>query len=221
MAPIGLSPLIAALPSDPFPPQAAAHIGLSPPCALPLPPWPILTLGRGGRGLSLRDTLCGLAVARVFFFCKSADSATGDEGILLPLRAPPPPPTSAHLRSVSDKAKPQVERDKPKPSRGPERAPKRPRSEVGNGRTKRVRPPVAKRAAQRRKEDKAEVEDPLKDWEVENRSSSEDSSSSSSSSSSGSSSGSSSDDDEGVCAFLSFFLKTLSSPTAVGWRTIA
>ena len=42
-APIGLSPLTAALPLDPLPPQAAGLVGLSPPCALPLPAWPSLT----------------------------------------------------------------------------------------------------------------------------------------------------------------------------------
>ena len=43
VAPIGQSPFTAALPLDPFPPQAAAPIGLSPPCVLPLPPYPIST----------------------------------------------------------------------------------------------------------------------------------------------------------------------------------
>ena len=42
-APAGLSPLTAALPLNPLPPQAAAPIGLSPPCAHPLPAWPVLT----------------------------------------------------------------------------------------------------------------------------------------------------------------------------------
>ena len=40
-APIGRSPF-AARPSDPFPPSAAVPLSPSPPCALPLPPWPIL-----------------------------------------------------------------------------------------------------------------------------------------------------------------------------------
>ena len=40
-APSGRSPF-AALPLDPFPPQAVVPIGLSPPSVLPLPPWPIL-----------------------------------------------------------------------------------------------------------------------------------------------------------------------------------
>ena len=40
-APIGRSPF-AALPLDPFPPPAAVPMGLSPPCAPHLPPWPIL-----------------------------------------------------------------------------------------------------------------------------------------------------------------------------------
>ena len=55
-APIGLSPLTAALPSNPFPPQLAVPIGLSPPRALPLPAWPILPLvgcANGAPGLSL------------------------------------------------------------------------------------------------------------------------------------------------------------------------
>ena len=39
-APMGLSPLTAALPLNPLPQQAAAPIGLSPPCALPPPAWP-------------------------------------------------------------------------------------------------------------------------------------------------------------------------------------
>ena len=42
-APVGLSPLTAALPLNPFAPQAAAPIDLSTPCALPPPAWPILT----------------------------------------------------------------------------------------------------------------------------------------------------------------------------------
>ena len=39
-APIGRSPLTA-LSLDLFPPSAVVLIGLSPPCVLPLPPWPI------------------------------------------------------------------------------------------------------------------------------------------------------------------------------------
>ena len=42
-APIGLSPFTLALSLNPFSPQVAAPIGLSPPCALPFPAWPILT----------------------------------------------------------------------------------------------------------------------------------------------------------------------------------
>ena len=42
-ASIGLSPLTIALPLKRFPPQVAVPIGLSPPCALPLPAWPFLT----------------------------------------------------------------------------------------------------------------------------------------------------------------------------------
>ena len=38
-----LSPLTAALPLNPFPPFTAVRVGLSPPRALPLPAWPILT----------------------------------------------------------------------------------------------------------------------------------------------------------------------------------
>ena len=42
----GLSPRPLALSLNPFPPQAAAPIGLSPPCALPLPgrPIPVMSL---------------------------------------------------------------------------------------------------------------------------------------------------------------------------------
>ena len=42
-APIGLSPLTLALSLNVLPPQAAAPTGLSPPCALPVPAWPIPT----------------------------------------------------------------------------------------------------------------------------------------------------------------------------------
>ena len=49
--PIGRSPF-AALPLDPFPPQAVVPIGLSLPCVLPLPPCPIFpSLGGGGGGI--------------------------------------------------------------------------------------------------------------------------------------------------------------------------
>ena len=51
LAAIGLSPLTVALPLNPFPPQAAVPIGLSTPCALPLPAWPAVCVCVCGRGV--------------------------------------------------------------------------------------------------------------------------------------------------------------------------
>ena len=71
-APTGLSPLTAAIPLNPVPPHAAAPIGLSPPCALPLPAWPTLTSlftlpssgGGGGARLAARVPRPGASLSR-------------------------------------------------------------------------------------------------------------------------------------------------------------